>query len=112
AVSSFFECLAGQDLVVEFLVRQISSLDVLVRHGTIFNVVYRRIRRQQSARLDGCAAMTTVSQHENADASSEVRQRSEHLIIDKLAIIEAPGLIEAIILVGIEIRQLTAVSGI
>ena len=58
------------------------------------------------------AAVAAVGQHQHPHALLELRKQGVDLVVDELAVVEAPRLVLAVALVAVTVRQLAAVPGV
>ena len=58
------------------------------------------------------AAVATVRDHHDAHVVGELRPQLVDLVVDQHAVVQAQGLVGAVVLIGIEVRHLAAVAGV
>src|SRR5262245_33896942 len=76
-------------VVVELLVLRVGAIGNTRRHLPGSDTIPRPDRK----RLCDRAAVTTVRQHDDPHATAKLRQQAVELIVDQLAVVEAPGFV-------------------
>ena len=109
------------DLVGEHGDVAVIALELIVEALVIRVHLLRDVRRHQLRPLARCgrgrrhgtrhgSAVTAVGQHEHPDAFGEPAQLEVQLIVDQLAVVEAPRLIELVIFFAADVVDLAAVA--
>ena len=85
-------------------------LDALIAEREL--VLHPTQRGRVGDLLGDASAVAAVGEHEDPDALLELVPELVQLVVDELAVVEHPGLVEPVGLVAIDVRDLPSVSGV